>query len=80
MLKALKSAKTAKKKLKPLKSAKTAKKFPSSKVPKFLCPFVPLSLNKYVGTKIWSKETNERVTEGTNKRMKIEKPGVGRPL
>ena len=29
-------------------------------VPMFLlCPFVPLSLNECVGTKLWSKETNE---------------------
>ena len=67
-------------------------KFPISKVPLSLypfvplslcpfvplshCPFVPLSLNEWVGTKIWSKEINVRQYEC----IKIEKPGVGRPL
>ena len=40
-----------------------------------LCPFVSLSLNECVWTKIWSKETNDRANERT-----IERLGVGRPL
>ena len=54
-----------------------------SGIPLSLCPFVPLTLNECVRTKIWSKETNdvnERPCKRTCKRMKIEMPGVGRPL
>ena len=60
--------------------------------PVFLCSqvpvlslFVPLSLNECVGTKIWSQRRTDERTDGrtderTYERMKIEKPGVGRPL
>ena len=54
--------------------------FPSSCVlcscvPKFLCcPFVPLSLNECVGTKIWSQsETSERADGRTNERTNVWK-------